>query len=175
MSLFVRTLSTKPLATSVTPRLLTDAIAGRLDAIVAKYRPDDAEPTRQVLARLRVEAEGKEAFGVWRIYWSSDELRYLRMERLVGKSFEQLRRDLFDEMTKREEEATGRVRGVLSTSKEIVTIELEASDASAMAWPVALAAAAAIARAGDGLVRVDGLGWLEPKGKELELVLGEAV
>jgi hypothetical protein len=173
MSLFVRALSTKPLATQVTPQLLTDAIAGRLEAVTAAFRPQDDEPTRQVLARMRIEPEGKEVFGVWRIHWSSDPQRYLRTERLVGRTFEQLRRDLFDEIVSREEPDVQRVRGILSTSKECVALELEASDASSMGWPVALSAAAALARAGDGLVRVDGLGWLEPKGKELAVVLKE--
>ena len=43
-----------------------------------------------------------------------------------------------------------------------------------MAWPTTLAAAASLALAGGGLIRVDGDGWWAPKGKELARVLAEA-
>jgi hypothetical protein len=174
MSVRVRVVVRKSVV-DVTPELLRDAIASKLEAIAAQFPVREDEPARHVLVRLRVEREDNHPFGVWRLFATSDERRPVRIERLVGGSvFSEQRREMFDEIAQREENEVQAVRDVLHAAKECVVFEVDPGDASTMAWPTTLAAAASIALAGGGLVRVDDDGWWAPKGKELARVLNEA-
>jgi hypothetical protein len=157
----------------VTPEMLRDAIAGKLEAIAAQFPVRDDEPARHVLVRLRIEREDKHPFGVWRMF-ATDDRKFVRVERLVGSVFGEQRRELFDELVQREEPDALKIREVLHACKECVLLEVDDGDVSGMAWPTTLAAAASLALAGQGLIRVDGDGWWAPKGKELARVLSEA-
>jgi hypothetical protein len=171
MGIWVRAVCKKSLS-AVTPELLVEAVSGRLPPLVTRYKPAEDEPLREVLLKLRVEREDEHPFGVWRLHYDSAQ-RFIRLDRAVGRDLEQDRRELFDEMTGRESEEADRIRALLSQAKEDVRIELSASESSGMALPLAVAAAAALSRAGEGLVRIDGEGWLEAKGKDVALVLAE--
>jgi hypothetical protein len=172
MSVWIRAVCKKSLS-SVTPELLVEAVSSRVPTLVERYKPSMDEPLRGVLSQLRVEKEDEHPFGVWRLLYSADAGRYVRIDRMVGRDFEQARRDLFDEMTGREGEAQERVRGLLSGAKELVAMEVSSSDAGGMALVLAVAVAASLARAAEGLVRIDGEGWLAPQGKDVEGVLAE--
>ena len=172
MSMWVRCVCKKSLA-SVTSELLVQAVAGRLPQLVTRYASSLDEPLRGVLAQLRAENEDNLPYSPWRIHYSADAQQFIRVERTVGRELEQDRRDMFDEMTGKQGEAADRIRALLSQTKENVRIELSATDATGVGLPLAVAAAAALAGAGEGLVRVDGEGWLAPKGKDVELLLAE--
>ena len=169
MSIRLRAVARTTLA-AVTPELLHGAITQRLEALTALYRPHDDEPPRQILARLRVEREGKEPFSVWRIYYSADG-SYVRVQRWVGPAWEADRRELFEEVEKLDDPSAQQVRALLTDAKESVGFDLEAADARGMGWPVTMAAAAGLARASGGLIRALGEGWLEPKGNEVGSVI----
>ena len=155
---------------SVTPELLYEGIAGRLDEVARTYAAGDDDTPQQVLARLQITREGAEPFGEWQLRYAASG-RAISIERAVGKAWEPTRRALFDEVGQDGDPIHVRLRGLLSEAKECVTFELSASDARGMGWAVAMAAAAALARASDGIVRAEGEGWLEPKGKSVALLL----
>lgn len=172
VSPWIRTVSRTTLA-AVTPELLYQGIESRLAAMAARYCPDDEESPQQVLARLkieRIEPDNKEPFGAWQLHYASSG-RPVRVERMVGKGWEIDRRALFDEVGKGDDEVGKRLRALLTDAKESVGFELSPSDLRGMGLPVCIAAAAALAKAGDGLLRVEGDGWLEPKGKDVEPVM----
>jgi hypothetical protein len=165
---------------NVTPELLQGGIASRLEAMVAKFAPRDDESPRQLLARLRIEKADTFAFGIWRIVYGADGQAYVPVERFVPRSFEADRRDFFDELKKwlehaKEAPVAESLRGRVTQATECVVLEF---DETTMSWPIAMAAAAALALAGDGIVRVEGehyeSWWLEPEGKGLKGVLGGA-
>jgi hypothetical protein len=166
MPIFIRTIARTTLS-AVTPELLQNAIGSRLETLVGRYSPSDDDTPQQVLARLRVEGGG--SFDDWRLTFSPGA-RPIRVQRLIGKAWETDRRAFFDEVDK-DEEAGKRIRALLTDAKESVALQLSDVDAHGMAWPVAMAAAAALAKASDGLVRADGEGWLEVDGKDVALVV----
>ncbi len=69
------------------------------------------------------------------------------------------------------EPAATRVRRHLKATAESVGIELKASDARGMGWPVAIAVAAEICERFDGILHADGSGWMAPSGIDVDLVL----
>jgi hypothetical protein len=173
MSTSIRVIARTTLS-SVTPELLYEAIAARLDTLAAHYPRDGEDSPRQVLARMKIERADAQPFGEWHLHHAGGG-RPITVERLVGKAWEPARRALFDEvsplMTGGDDEVSVRLRALLSEAKESVVLELSAGDVHGMGWPVAMAAAAALARAGDGVIRNDDEGWLEPKGKDVAVLL----
>ncbi len=155
---------------AVTPELLRDAIASRLPTIAARFPASDEDTAAQVLAQLRVEAEGS-GFEEWSITYAPTS-RPIGLQRLVGKTWENDRRALFDEATSLEDAELGkRLRSLLTEAREGVVFELSDRDSHGIALSVAISAAAALAKASDGLLRVDGEGWFEVQGKDLAVVL----
>jgi hypothetical protein len=155
---------------AVTPELLYEGISGRLEKLAALYPQHADEMPRQVLARLKIERTDAQPFAEWHLHYAASG-RPITVERLVGKAWEPARRALFDEVGAEGDEVTARLRALLSEAKESVVLELGPSDVHGMGWVVAMAAAAALARAGDGVLRADDEGWLEPKGKEVAPLL----
>ncbi|MEO7092919.1 MAG: hypothetical protein ABI175_06695 [Polyangiales bacterium] len=154
---------------AVTPEQLYEGVSGRLESVTALYPRDDDSP-RQVLSRLKIERADSQPFGEWHLHYAGGG-RPITVERLIGKAWEPERRALFDEVGQGDDPVSVRLRALLSEAKESVVLELTAGDVRGMGWPVAMAAAAALARASDGVIRADDEGWLEPKGKELTPLL----
>lgn len=169
MSTWIRTIAKTSLST-VTPELLYEGIAGRLEEIAKLYAAGDEETPQQVLARLTITRADAQPFGEWQLQYATSG-RAISIERAVGKAWEPTRRALFDEVGSGDDPISARLRALLSEAKESVALELSASDARGMGLAVAIAAAASLARASEGVVRADGEGWLEPKGKSVSSLL----
>jgi len=163
MSIRVRALCTRAVD-SLAPEALRAGIADRLPRLAAMYGEGGSE---QTAARLRVEVAGAE----WRIHYVEGE-GFLRAARktavaAVAEDVGELRVELED----CDEEGVEDVRELLGNVVESVVIEMEMGDVEGIGWAVAIAAAACWAEAGEGLVKADREGWMEPRGGELEQVL----
>ena len=128
------------------------------------YGEDGAEET---VARLRVEAS---ATG-WRIHYREGE-SFLRADlRTVPTAVAEEVGELRAELDACDEEGVDDVRDLLARVVESVGIEMKMSDVEGIGWAVAVAAAACWAEAGEGLIKADGEGWMEPQGREVAQVL----
>ena len=172
MSIWIRAICTRPLG-DITPDDLRAGIAERLPRLCALYgEPDPSE----VIARLcittyRPDKEG--ALEVLEIHYREDDPeRSLDVERWVDPAMVKEEVDeLLEELEDCEEERVDEVREVLGRAVETAAIELKMSDTERVGWPLAIAAAAALAARGEGLIQADGEGWMAPQGDGVEHLL----
>jgi hypothetical protein len=172
MAIWVRAICRKSVADG-TPEELRAGIAERLPRMAALYGESDVEAT---VARLRVEAEPggagdpeERGSSVWQLRYRGDDQRSVRVERWSDPArVEGEVKELLEGLEDCDEDGVGEVRSALTEAVETVAFELAMSDTEGMGWPVVIAAAACLARRGNGLVQADGEGWMEPDGLDLE-------
>jgi len=167
MSIWIRALCRQPVI--FTNEEIAAGIGERLDLLTALYCPDDEESSKEVLARLRIELLEQD---VWALRYRSDD-RFIRVERWQGVSAAEEAHELRARVTSLGGADVATVYALLDAVAEIVAFELKASDANAMGWPVAVAAAAWLAAHGEGLIHAEGEGWMAPTRKEIRFVLTE--
>lgn len=165
MSIWIRALCTRPLG-DLTPADLRAGIAERLPTIAPLYGEEDAEA---IAASVTI--AGEPPLGVWELSYR-DNGSFIRVERWSAKAdVREEVGELLDTLAECDEEGVEDVRALLADVVESVGFELKVSDCEGAGWPVAVAAAAALAARGEGLVQADGEGWMEPSGRGVEHVL----
>ena len=163
VSTWIRALCTRA-GDALAPEVLRAGIADRLPRLAAMYGEDEAEET---VARLRVEASTTG----WRIYYREGESFLCAERRTVPAAVAEEVGALRAELDACDEEGVDDARELLDRVVESVGIQMEMSDVEGIGWAVAIAAAACWAEAGEGLIKADGEGGMEPQGREVAQVL----
>ena len=160
---------------SVRPNDLIRGIEKRLAVMTYLLLPEEEEEPASVSKRLKIEATQRgEPFRRLQIHYRTDGDQFLVMERWTNSEavFEEVK-EFLERLEKRSESAAERIRDHLRETIESIGIELKASDARSMGWPVAICAAAEIAERGDGIIHAGGSGWMVPSGNEVDIILAE--
>ncbi|APR81522.1 Hypothetical protein A7982_06871 [Minicystis rosea] len=165
MSVWIRALCTRTVA-DVSPADLVGGICERLPTLGPLYGEDDVEETARL---LRV--DGDAPMGAWGLFYRGNG-HTINIERWSDP--EQVKEEvgeLLETLEDSDEDGVEDVREVLGRVVETVAFELKTSDCEGIGWPVAIAAAACIAAAGEGIIQADGEGWMAPEGRGVEHVL----
>jgi hypothetical protein len=172
MSAWVRACLPRPIALSA--ELLKAGIAERLALLTYLFCPEDEEEPDVVLERLRIDSLTASPEGPsFLLRYRADDM-FITLDSsaepdVVQGSVD----DLLERVARRSDPGATVVRGVLANTKQVVALALKVHDLDSMGWPLAIACAASLAKAGSGLVHADGWGWYGPDGREVAVVLEE--
>ena len=175
MSIWVRVFCKKSVAT-LTPEDLADGIGRRVGALTYLLLPEDEEDPAAVVDRMEVltEEDASEFVHAEIAYRVGDD-RPIQVERWFDrKMVEEEVSEALDELGKRTEPEAQMVRERVQAAIETIGFELKLGDAKGMGWPVSLGAACEVCARGEGVVYAEGLGWVEPTGIDLRVLLPES-
>lgn len=165
MSIWIRSMHRQPV--TFTADELLAGIGERLTLLTCLYCPPDEEPVGDVLARLSLDLL---APGVWALRYRPCD-PFIRVELWHGPAARAEASELRDSISSLAGPAV-KVRALLDVVTEAFGFELKSSHAEGMGWPIAIAAAAWLAKRGDGLIYAESEGWMAPTPSEIRPVLG---
>jgi hypothetical protein len=168
MSVWVRAVVRNPIR-ELDRESLHSGIAKRLALLTYLFCPEEEEEPEVLLRRLTIE-DVSETSGslVWLLRYRANSDAFIRLER--WRDTEMIRGEA-EELEEFLENHRGAgledVRALLRDAKESFALELKTGDLNSMGWPLAIAAAAHLAEAGQGLLQADGSGWMRPTEREV--------
>jgi hypothetical protein len=161
LSFWVHAFCKKSIA-DVTADELREGIAERLELLTYLFCPDDEEPPKKVIARLRVERRSPKTFLI-HLNKSGPFINATRHGRDAIEEVEAIlpRFGKLDGLPK--------VKKLLASATEDMSFDLKASHVRGMGFPVAIAAAATLVARADGVIQSGTYSWMVPSGREVDL------
>jgi hypothetical protein len=171
MSIWIHILCRRTVG-SLQPSQLAQGIERRLGVLAYLFLPEEEEEPEAVLARLRLEADPGPELRRLRIHYRAQPSLPLKVDRWSDPpAVAEEVRELLAKLEGHSGPAATDLRERLRATIESVAIELKASHARDMGWPLAICAAAELAERGDGVIRAEGRGFMLPSGNEVDIVL----